>query len=399
MSSRKRYRRLALLSLLSCIVGKTFVFASSRNPYTILGVSRTASQKEIQKAYRQQCLRLHPDKNTHRSLHERERCEILFKQVQQAYSMIGDEEERRSYDLHERYGPFTGSGMNRARSDSAASFGGPRRRTTTTASTTGDPTMDDFFRFFTQSGPSVFFTQEFDGRPRFGVRTAFPTGPATDFVASGLSLKSIYKQKVQVPLEQLYTGVVDMEFTLVDNLWLRWRAAIRGKIVYVALYQGMLYSMPIIRTNKIVAAIVGLFIAHITLPKPDPTQSYISTLPKGTKVSSVRFRQNRNDQPEVIFEIQEAPHKCYRREGDNLWTFVKITSSEAERGCTKEIPPLDPNQSPILLSIPPNTTPDDELCLRGMGWPTGNEDSYGDLFVRIIVQKDRVGKREGRRRR
>lgn len=33
------------------------------NPYEVLGIERGCTEKEIQKAYRQQCLRWHPDKN------------------------------------------------------------------------------------------------------------------------------------------------------------------------------------------------------------------------------------------------------------------------------------------------------------------------------------------------
>ena len=369
------------------------ISSSSHNPYAILGVSPRASQKEIQKAYRQQCLRLHPDKNTHRSQQERERCETQFKQVQQAYSMIGNHEERRSFDLHERYGAFAG-GTNYRQSKN---FG--RGTATATTTTTGNPTMDAFFRAYGHGGPSVFFTQGPDGRPRFGVRRAFPSGPA-DFIPTGddgiATFKSIYVQKVQVPLEKLYTGA-EIEFHLVDNVWARWRAAIRGNMIYLSLYQGLLYSMPIVRTNKVLAGIIGLFITHITLPKPDPLQSYRSTLPRGAKVARVRFKQNRNDQPEVVFEIQEAPHKRYQREGDNLRTVVRITPSEAEHGCTRKILSLDPDQSPTTICIPPYTTNGREICIHGKGWPIRNTEIHGDLVVRVEVQEDR-GKRRGKQK-
>lgn len=370
--------------------------SSANNAYAVLGVSRSASQKDIQKAYRRQCLKLHPDKNTHLSPNERQRCEVRFKLVQEAYSAIGDEQERRSYDLRERYGDFGGKSSSSFRPSGRSSsfstpFGGRGRA--------GDPNLEDFFRAFAgQSGPSVFFTRGPDGQPRFGVRRSFPTGPA-DFVpnASGSSFKSIYKQKVNVPLEKLFTGA-EVEFQLVDNVWTRWRAAIRGKIIYLSLYQGLLYSLPIMRTSKALAGIIGLFVAHVTLPKPDPMQSYLSTLPKGSKQVRVRFQQKRNDQPEIVFEVHEAPHKRYQRHGDSLKTFVKITRSQAEKGCVKRIPPLDPKREPITITIPPNITYGEELCVPGEGWPTGEADVTGDLIVRVEIQKGRGGRRETRKK-
>ena len=392
----RKCRRLALvLTFLIGLRATPVLSSSSRNPYATLGVSPSASQKEIQKAYRQQCLRLHPDKNTHRTQQEREWCEAKFKQVQQAYSMIGNHEERRSFDLDERYGAFAGGRNHRPSSPS-----GPGRRAATATTTTGNPTMDAFFRAYGHGGPSVFFTQGPDGRPRFGVRRAFPSGPA-DFMPTtaddGIStFKSIYVQKVQVPLEKLYTGA-EIEFHLVDNVWVRWRAAIRGKMIYLSVYQGLLYSIPIIRTNKVLAGIIGLFITHITLPKPDPLQSYRSTLPRGTRVARVRFKQNRNDQPEIIFEIQVAPHKRYLRDGDNLRTHVRIAPAEAERGCTKEIPSLDPEQPPITICIPPHTANGREICIQGKGWPVRNTEDHGDLVVRVEVKEDR-GRHRGKQR-
>jgi DnaJ-class molecular chaperone len=385
---RKFGRLFLTLAIVSCIFVTNPISAAAKSPYTILGVSPSASRQEIQKAYRQQCLRLHPDKNTNRSPKERAQCEALFKEVQEAYSIIGDDQGRRSFDLHEQYGAFSGNAYSQPSSTSGdySRFFQERR-------TTGDPTMDAFFRAFAQSGPSVYFARGPEGRPRFGVRRTFPSGPA-DFVpsANGLSFRSIYKQKVKVPLEKLYTGT-EIEFHVVDNIWIRWRGAIRGKIVFLLFYQGLLYSIPLFRTSKVLACIVCLFITHINLPQPDPMQSFLSTLPKGTTQTSVVFQQKRSDQPEVIFEIYEAPHKRYRREGDNLRTFVKITRREAEAGCTKEIPSLDPDQSPITISIPPNTVNRMELCIHGKGWPTGTAETYGDLFVRVDIKEDRGLKR------
>jgi DnaJ like chaperone protein len=57
----------------------------SRDPYTVIGVSRNASAAEIKSAYRQLVNRYHPDKVAHLGGEFRELAEKRFKQIQQAY--------------------------------------------------------------------------------------------------------------------------------------------------------------------------------------------------------------------------------------------------------------------------------------------------------------------------
>ncbi len=356
---------------------------AEKSPYQVLGVTRDTAQKEIQKSYKSLCLKFHPDKNVHKPLKERRRCEDKFKEIQHAYSQIVDEKSRRMYDLQQAYAFRRPSTSGRSNNSWPS----------------GEHTASDaFFRAFSNSGPSFFFATRPDGRPTFGIRRPFPSNPAEYGVHTNLSFKSIYKQTVKVPLEQLYTGA-ELEFQLIDNVWTRWRAAIRGKIIYLSLYQGLLYSMPMIRTSKILAVIVGLFISHATLPKPDPLQTYSSTLPRGVKGNGtrIRFQQNSNGQPEIIFEIQEAAHNRYTRVENDLHTHIRITKREAEKGCTKEIPSLDPRQDPLTIDIPPHTVNGASVRIRGKGWPTRNSDIHGDLLVKVKI-KEEGNSKQGKRR-
>lgn len=61
------------------------------DPYKTLGVSSNASQDEIKKAYRKLSLKYHPDKNKG----NKENTE-WFKKINNAYQMIGDEENRKN---------------------------------------------------------------------------------------------------------------------------------------------------------------------------------------------------------------------------------------------------------------------------------------------------------------
>src|SRR5215207_4555503 len=69
---------------------------ASRDFYEALGVSRTADQEEIQRAYRRLARTYHPDVNKDPGAEER------FKEISEAYDVLSDPETRRRYDA---FGP------------------------------------------------------------------------------------------------------------------------------------------------------------------------------------------------------------------------------------------------------------------------------------------------------
>ncbi|HRE02374.1 MAG TPA: DnaJ domain-containing protein, partial [Ilumatobacteraceae bacterium] len=88
--------------------------------YKVLGVSETASAKDITKAYRKLARDNHPD--THPG---DEAAENRFKEVSAAYDVVGDEAKRAEYDEVRRQGPmgpFAGGFTNGGGSPGGFSF-------------------------------------------------------------------------------------------------------------------------------------------------------------------------------------------------------------------------------------------------------------------------------------
>ena len=66
--------------------------AAKRDYYEVLGVGRNASAAEIKKAYRKLAKKYHPDTNPNDK-----QAEEKFKEVSEAYDVLGDEEKRKMY--------------------------------------------------------------------------------------------------------------------------------------------------------------------------------------------------------------------------------------------------------------------------------------------------------------
>lgn len=74
-----------------------------RDPYEVLGVPRTATAEEIQKAYRKLSKKYHPDRNP-----GDKQADAAYKEVQEAYDILGDPTKRANYDKYGFAGPQAG---------------------------------------------------------------------------------------------------------------------------------------------------------------------------------------------------------------------------------------------------------------------------------------------------
>jgi curved DNA-binding protein len=162
------------------------MMAQARDFYQMLGVSRTASQEEIQRVYRKLARASHPDINHDPAAEER------FKEVSEAYQVLSDPDTRSRYDT---FGPDfrrVPEGMDAdtwRRATSGAGPRGPGRRTAGGRRADGGPSV------FTTAGEDVDLDDLLGGL--FGSRSGRGWGPVPGA-----------DQEAEIPLtvEQAYRG-------------------------------------------------------------------------------------------------------------------------------------------------------------------------------------------------
>lgn len=119
---------------------------NSSDYYKVLGVSRTATDADIVKAYRRLALKHHPDKNPD----DRERAEDKFKRVTEAYEVLHDPDKRKDYDVS---GSIPGFGGFEGFPSRGAGTSGPSgRRNGSPGNGMSYQHADDLFKMFFGGG-------------------------------------------------------------------------------------------------------------------------------------------------------------------------------------------------------------------------------------------------------
>ncbi len=129
--------------------------------YQILGVSKTATEAEIKRAYRKKALEYHPDRNKGKDAEQK------FKEVTKAYEVLSDSQKRQTYDQFGSAAFEQGGPSGQGAGGPFGGFGGQQGPFTYTYSTSGQgPQGFDFGGGF--SDPFEIFEQFFGGGNPFG---------------------------------------------------------------------------------------------------------------------------------------------------------------------------------------------------------------------------------------
>lgn len=299
----------------------------ARDPYTVLGVSKSASESEIKAAFRRLAKRYHPDTNS-----ADPKAQERFAEINAAYEIVGDKEKRPKFDRGEIDAAgqprFTGVGGAQSGADPFGGFGGfsgfgggsPR----------GSGGQGRSWRFSGDGAAGVDeILREFMG----GARTERPAGFGTESAAPAGERGQDLEVVVTVTLEDL------------------------------ASEEKLRVSLPTGRTVDI-------------------------ALPAGAEQDQqIRLRGLGYDAPpgrtagDAILTLRIASHTMFARDGSNLSLELPVTLYDAALGAKVRAPTLTGS---VNITVPPGSSGGKTLRLRGLGLPT-KAGGKGDLLVKLQI--------------
>ncbi|MDQ4132829.1 MAG: molecular chaperone DnaJ [Actinomycetota bacterium] len=330
--------------------------------YKVLGVSESASENEIRRAYRKLAKEHHPD--AHPGSEER------FKEISAAYDVISDPAKRKEYDEVRRMGPAAGSVFGGA--------GGPGGGAGGASFTFSADDLSGLFGNLFNRGRAGGGSSRDDGARR-GSDLEAELHLSFDDAVNGVTTS------VNVTSEAVCgtchgSGAAPGTSPVVCP-----RCAGRGVVDDNQGLFSFSRTCPQCRGRGMV----------VETPCPTCTGSGVVTRPRQVKVrippgvddgQRIRLKgrggAGRNGGPagDLFVTVHVAPHHLFGRRKKDLTITVPVTFAEAALGAEITVPTLDGS---VRLKIPPGTRSGRTFRVRGHGVVSGNRP--GDLLVTVEV--------------
>lgn len=337
--------------------------AEKRDYYEVLGVSKTATEDEIKKAYRQLAKKYHPDLNP-----DNKEAEEKFKEVNEAYETLSDPTKRSQYDQFGHAGPQQGFG---------GGFGG--------AGFDGFGGINDIFEAFfgggrRSGGPSS------STRPRQG--DDLEQTVTIDFMESINGCKRDIKINVEDECSSCGgTGAYSRKDINVCS-----RCHGRGSVIVEQ------------------ASIFGRVQTQAACPKCGGKGQEITrkcescggkgrvrknkditiTIPAGVAEGmSMRLEgkgaagYNGGPNGDLYIHVRVKKHEDFIREGDDIYLEIPISITQAVLGDSIEVPTVYGN---VTLKIPAGTQSHTKFRLKGKGAKNVRSKINGDQYVTVKIE-------------
>ncbi len=342
--------------------------------YEVLGVSKDATQDEIKSAFRKLAKKYHPDVSKEPNAAEK------FKEAQEAYAVLSDEDKRRQYDqfghaafdnngaggydfsgfdfseiLREAFGGSFGGGFSSFDFNDFAGFGGTRNRSAKGRDKV--VRMDlDFEEAVFGAKKEITLTlndtcDECHGEGGFNIKTCDKCHGSGTITAQQQTIFGAFMTK-----------------TTCDKCG--------GKGETYTKECTKCHGLGTVRTKKNI---------EVKVPAGVDTGVQLRIKEKG------EAGINGGPNGDIYLEFYVKEHPIYKREGNDIYLDLPLTISEAALGCKKKVPTLYGN---ITLTIPAGSESGDKHRLRSKGVESVNSYGKGDMYIVLKVKTPQKLSRE-----
>lgn len=340
-----------------------------RDYYDILGVSKSATQEELKKAYRKLAVKYHPDKNPNNK-----EAEGKFKEAAEAYSALSDPEKRQRYDQ------FGHDGLKQNGFGGGGGFSGQGM------------SMDDIFSQFGNIFGDAFGGGGFGSF--FGGNTQHRnTNRGADMrVNLRLSLEEIYNGvKKQIKIKRFENcsdchgeGGTGKHTCSVCNGTGKVRERVNSffgqmiseKVCYQCHGQGTIIDSPC-QTCHGDGRVKKEESVTIDIPAGVQDGNYMTLSGEGNT------GKRKGETGDLIVIFKEQNHKFFTRSGNDIIVTCVITWPQAVLGAEIEVPTLS---GKVSFKINSGTDNGKIYRLRGKGLPVLHGHRHGDQLIQIKIE-------------
>ena len=329
--------------------------------YALLGVARTASSAEIERAFRRLARRYHPGVNPGDRVSE-----AMYQQIEDAYAVLADVTRRREYDRGSRGEPVVEATISFEGFDFQAPAEGPR-------AATFSELFADVFQQAAQEATAPSRGADIEADVKISFRDA----------ARGARVPlSVTRQErcgTCVGRGRVTRPVVSCQVCGGTGSR-RWA---RGHLVFtkaceICAGQGRIDSESC-RTCAGVGTAPRTEVITLSIPAGIDAGSRIAVPSHG------HAGARGGPAGDLYVTVDVAPHSFLRRQGRDLHVTLPVAVHEAALGARVDVPTLE---GTVRLRIPPGTASGQRLRISGQGvgyGPSRAEDSAGDLVVEVQI--------------
>lgn len=328
---------------------------TKRDYYEVLGVGRGATSDDLRRAYRRLAKEYHPDVNKDGGAEEH------FKEINEAYAVLSDEERRAAYDR------FGHAGVQGIPTDFGFGF-------------------SDIFEEFFGFGPG---TRRGRRTPRRGADLRYDL--TLDFEQAVFGVEKEIEFSRQEECSRCHGSGAEPGTTPVRCSTCQGSGEVRqvrqtflGSLVNVG-------TCPTCGgTGETIASpcktCSGRGVERKTIRKTIPIPAGVD---EGTQVRMAAEGEpgvNGGPRGKLVVVIHVRPHKYFRRRGDDILLDVGINVAQAALGARIQVPTVDGEET---VTVPAGTQPGKIVRLKGKGVPHVNHSGRGDQMVILSVEVPR----------